>query len=218
MRIRYFVSVMFAICALSGPLWGAAAEKAKDDRVVKDGMLVSIDFTVKSPDGKVIETSKGTKPVAYIHGKKMLPPGLEKELTGMKVGAEKQVTVPNAYGKVDPKAVVELPKEKVPPNALKVGAVLLGRGPDGVSMPMTVREVKEKSVVFDLNHPMAGKTLVFDVKVVDIKPAPPIPTQPATPAAPAKPNPPVQPATPAAPTKPNPPSQPAKPADPAIKK
>lgn len=218
MRIRYLVSVLFAICALSGPVWGAATEKTKDDRIIKDGMLVSIDFTVKSPDGKVIETSKGNKPVAYIHGKKMLPPGLEKELTGMKVGAEKHVTIENAYGKVDPKAVVELPKEKVPPNALKVGAVLLGRSPDGVSMPMTVREIKEKSVVFDLNHPMAGKTLVFDVKVVDIKPAPPIPTQPAKPAAPAKPNPPAQPTTPATPTKPNPPPQPAKPADPAQNK
>ena len=211
MHIRYFVSVLFTI-ALSGTVWGAAPEKAKDDRVVKDGMLVSIDFTVKSPDGKVIESSKGSKPVAYIHGKNMLPPGLEKELTGMKVGAEKHVTIENAYGKIDPKAVMELPKEKVPPNALKVGAVLLGRSPEGVSMPMTVRQIKDKSVVFDLNHPMAGKTLVFDVKVVDIKTAPPIPGQPPNPAAPAKPT------TPAAPSKPAPPAGPAKPADPARNK
>ncbi len=184
MRIRYFVFVLFAICALGGPVWGAAAEKAKDERVVKDGLLVSIDFTVKNPDGKVIETSKGSKPVAYIHGKKMLPPALERELTGMKVGAEKHLTIENAYGKLDPKRVEEVPKEKIPPNALKVGAVLLGRGPDGVTMPMTVRAIKEKSVVLDLNHPMAGKTLVFDVKVVDVRPAPPVPAQPAKPADP----------------------------------
>jgi len=83
--------------------------------------------------------------------------------TGMIVKKDKAERIPSE------------PKEKVPPNALKVGAVLLGRSPDGVSMPMTVREIKDKSVVFDLNHPMAGKTLVFDVKVVDVKPAPPIP-------------------------------------------
>lgn len=218
MRIRYLVSVLFAICALSGPVWSAAPEKAKDDRVVKDGMLVSLDFTVKSPDGKVIETSKGSQPVAYIHGKNMLPPGLEKELTGMKVGAEKHVTIENAYGKIDPKAVMELPKEKVPPNALKVGAVLLGRSPEGVSMPMTVRQIKDKSVIFDLNHPMAGKTLVFDVKVVDIKTAPPIPAQPPKPAAPAKPTAPAPSATPATPTKPNPPAAPVRPAEPAQNK
>ncbi len=68
---------------------------------------------------------------------------------------------------------------------------------------MTVREIKEKTVVMDLNHPMAGKTLVFDVKVVDIQLPPPPPSAPAKPAAPAKPS---------------APAQPAKPADPAQKK
>ena len=64
-------------------------------------------------------------------------------------------------------------------------------------MPMTVREIKEKTVVMDLNHPLAGKTLVFDVKVVDIQPAPPPPTTsksapPAQPGAPTKPSAPPQ--------------------------
>jgi hypothetical protein len=74
-------------------------------------------------------------------------------------------------------------------------------------VPMTVREIKEKTVVMDLNHPMAGKTLVFDVKVVDIQPAPPPPAQPAKPAAPAKP---VAPPAPAKPTEPAKPAEPAK--------
>ena len=83
-----------------------------------------------------------------------------------------------------------------------MGAVLAAKSPEGAVVPMTVREIKEKTVVMDLNHPMAGKTLVFDVKVVDIQPPPP----PATPAKPA------------APAKPSAPAQPAKPADPAQKK
>ena len=61
---------------------------------------------------------------------------------------------------------------------------------------MSPHEIKEKTVVLDLNHPMAGKTLVFDVKVLDIQPAaaqPPQPTQPAAPAQPAKPAQPAQP-------------------------
>ena len=183
----------------------AGAEKAKNDLVVKDGMMVSLDYTLKSPDGKLLETSKGREPLKYIHGQKMMIPGLEKELTGMKVGGEKHVTVKpeDGYGKINPNAVQEVPKEKIPPNALKVGAVLAARSPEGMVVPMTVKEIKEKTVVMDMNHPMAGKTLVFDVKIVDIQPAPPPPSRPATPAAPVKPN---------------APAAPAKPADPAQKK
>jgi FKBP-type peptidyl-prolyl cis-trans isomerase SlyD len=179
MRVHLSGFFPFMLIFLFVPqVFAATAEKtAKDDRVVKDGMLITLDYTVKSPDGKLLETSKGSRPLQYIHGKKMMIPGLEKELTGMKVGAEKHVTVKpeEGYGKLNPKAVQEVPKEKVPPNALKIGAVLVGTDKNGSPMPMTVREIKEKTVVMDLNHPLAGKTLVFDVKVVDIQPAPPPP-------------------------------------------
>jgi FKBP-type peptidyl-prolyl cis-trans isomerase SlyD len=206
MPITFLSPVIILVALLLGtPPQLAGAEKAKNDRVVKDGMMVSLDYTLKSPDGKLIETSKGREPLKYIHGQKMMIPGLEKELTGMKVGGEKHVTVKpeDAYGKINPNAVQEVPKEKIPPNALKVGAVLAARSPEGMVVPMTVKEIKEKTVVMDMNHPMAGKTLVFDVKIVDIQPAPPPPAQPTMPGAPAKPN---APATP------------AKPADPAQKK
>lgn len=190
---------------LSSPVYLAAAEKAKDDRVVKDGMMVSLDYTLKGTDGKVMETSKGREPLKYIHGQKMMIPGLERELAGMKVGGQKNVTVKpeDAYGKINPNAVQEIPKEKIPPNALKVGAVLAASSPQGMVVPMTVRQIKEKTVVMDMNHPMAGKTLVFDIKVVDIQPAPPPPS--------------AQPAKPAPPAKPSAPAQPAKPGDPAQK-
>jgi FKBP-type peptidyl-prolyl cis-trans isomerase SlyD len=203
--ILLFVTLLSAL-ALCSPAYLSAAEKAKDDRVVKDGLMVSFDYTLKGTDGKVIETSKGKEPLRYIHGQKMMIPGLEKELTGMKVGGEKHVTVKpeDAYGKLDPKAIKEVPKEKVPPNALKVGAVLAETRPDGSVVPLTVRQIKEKTVVMDLNHPMAGKTLVFDVKVVDIQPLPPAPSS--------------QPAKPATPSKPVAPGQPAKPTEPGQKK
>ena len=188
-----------------------AAEKAKNDRVVKDGMLVSMDYTLKGTDGKVIDTNKGREPLKYVHGQKAMIPGLERELTGMKVGGEKNVTVKpeDAYGPINKNAFQEVPKEKLPPNGLKVGAVLAAKSPEGQVVPMRVHEIKDSTVVMDMNHPMAGKTLVFNVKIVDIQPAPPPPPPAAAkPAAPAKPAEPAKPATPA---------QPAKPADPAIK-
>jgi FKBP-type peptidyl-prolyl cis-trans isomerase SlyD len=195
-------SLFLYVFVLSGVALPATTEKATDDRVVKDGLMISLEYTLKSPDGKVLESSTGREPLKYIHGQKMMIPGLERELTGMKIGAVKHVTVKpeDGYGKINPKAVQEVPKENVPANGLKVGAVLAARSPEGMVMPMTVKEIKEKTVVMDMNHPMAGKTLVFDVKVVDIQPAPkPAPAQPPKPASPAKPSAPAIPAKPAEP-------------------
>jgi FKBP-type peptidyl-prolyl cis-trans isomerase SlyD len=183
-----------------------AAEKKADDRVVKDGQLVSLHYTLKGTDGKIIESSKEKEPLKYVHGRKMIIPGLEKELAGMKVGGEKHVTVKpeDAYGQVNKNAFQEIAKERVPANGLKIGAILNGQGAQGQPMQARVHEIKEKTVVLDFNHPMAGKTLNVDVKVVDIQPAPP-------PAA-------VKPAAPSAPAKPESPQQAPKPAEPAAKK
>jgi FKBP-type peptidyl-prolyl cis-trans isomerase SlyD len=180
-----------------------AAEKAKTETVVKDGMLVSFDYTLKSTDGKVIETSKGREPLKYIHGQRMMIPGLEKELAGMKVGDEKHVTVKpeDGYGPINKNAFQEVPKEKIPANGLKVGAMLAAKSPEGRVIPMRVAEIKEKTVVMDMNHPMAGKTLVFDVKIVAIQPAPPPQAPTAQPATPAKPGAAAQPVKPAEPEK-----------------
>lgn len=197
MRIKLFSIYLCSLLITGAP--ALAAEKAKDERMVKDGLMISLDYTLKSPDGKVIETSKGREPLRYIHGQKMMIPGLEKELTGMKVGGAKHVTVKpeDGYGKIDPNAVREIPKEQVPANALKVGAVLASQEPDGSIKPMTVKQIKEKTVLMDMNHPMAGKTLVFDVKVVDIQPAPKPSSAPPQQAPAAKSTAPAKPAEPA---------------------
>jgi FKBP-type peptidyl-prolyl cis-trans isomerase SlyD len=204
MRTKLILSLV-SLAAFMLVSWAilAAAEKTKDDRVVKDGMLVSLEYTIKGTDGKLMDTNKGREPLKYVHGQKMMIPGLEKELAGMKVGGEKHVTVKpeDAYGLVDPKAFQEVPKEKVPAKGLKVGIMLAAKTPDGTVVPSRVHEIKEKTVVMDMNHPMAGKTMVFDVKILDIQPAPPPSLPPAQPNAPAKPGVPAQPSKPAEPAK-----------------
>ena len=200
MPIRaYFLLALIALI-FTGPAISISAEKAKNDRVVKDGMSVSFDYTLKDTDGKIIETSKGKSPLTYTHGQKQMIPGLEKQLTGMKVGDEKNVRVKpeEAYGPINKNAFQEVPKEKIPANGLKVGAMLASKTADGQVIPVRVAEIKEKTVVVDMNHPMAGKTLVFDVKIVDIQlPSAP----PAAPSPAAKPEAPAKPAKPAEPTK-----------------
>ena len=101
--------------------------------------------------------------------------GLEKELAGMKVGQEKHVRVKpeDAYGQVNPKLFQEFSKEQVPPEILKeikVGTMVPMRNQAGREFQLPVTEIKEKAIVINLNHPMAGKTLIFDVKVLDIQP------------------------------------------------
>jgi len=176
-----------------------AAEKSQDNNVVKDGSVVSLQYTLSGEDGKTIESNKGKEPLKYTHGSRQIVPGLEKNLAGMKMGEEKRVKVKpeDGYGPVDPKGFQEFPKEKIPAEALKVGTVLVAKGPQGQQVPVRVHEIKEKTVVLDLNHPMAGKTLVFDVKVLDIQPA--AASQPAKSGQPAPPQQPSKPAQPAQP-------------------
>ncbi|HEX2262089.1 MAG TPA: FKBP-type peptidyl-prolyl cis-trans isomerase, partial [Candidatus Binatia bacterium] len=158
----------------------------------------SLQYTLSGEDGKAIESNKGKEPLKYTQGNRQIVPGLEKGLAGMKMGEEKRVKVTpeEGYGPVDPKGFQEFPKEKIPSEGLKVGSVLMATGPQGQQVPVRVHEIKEKTVVLDLNHPMAGKTLVFDVKVLDIQPAAAQPPQPAQPAAPPQPAKPAQPAQP----------------------
>ena len=164
------VSAILSLLLASGSAL-AQQNPAAAKAVVETGSAVSFDYTLTDDSGKVVDTSKGKEPMQYIHGKGQIIPGLEKELAGMSVGSEKKVTVKpeEAYGAVDPTAFTEVPKEKLPPDALKVGTMLLAQGPQGQGVPVRVHEIKEKTVVMDFNHPLAGKTLSFDVKITDIK-------------------------------------------------
>jgi FKBP-type peptidyl-prolyl cis-trans isomerase SlyD len=73
------------------------------------------------------------------------------------------------YGLSDPKAVQEVLREKIPAEAQQVGATLMTKAADGRAIPMRIQEIREKTVVVDFNHPLAGKTLNFNVKVTDVK-------------------------------------------------
>ena len=74
-----------------------------------------------------------------------------------------------AFGLIDPAAQTEVPKEVLPPESLVVGAQLMARTAAGEERPVVVKEIKDKTVVVDLNHPLAGKTLVFEIKVLGIE-------------------------------------------------
>ena len=162
-----------AALALLTSLNHAFAQAPQPANVIKDGSIVSLEYTLTGDDGKVIDTNKGKEPLRYVDGRDQIIPGLEKALEGLAAGAEKKVTVKpeDGYGEVDPKNFQEVPKETVPADSRKVGATLVAQTPEGQQFPVRVHEIKETTVVMDMNHPLAGKTLFFEVKVLDVKPS-----------------------------------------------
>jgi FKBP-type peptidyl-prolyl cis-trans isomerase SlyD len=139
--------------------------------MIKNGSLVRFEYTLSDENGKVLQSNKGKDPISYTHGGHELIPGLEKGLSGMEINEEKSFSVrpEEGYGPLDPNAFKEVPKTEIPAEALIVGTPLSARGPEGDDAIIHVREVKQKTVVLDFNHPLAGKTLNFDVKVLAIQ-------------------------------------------------
>src|ERR1044071_5588684 len=128
--LRFFV----AACAVTMLFFSCDAFAQTASRpalAIQAGSMVAFDYTLTDESGNVIDTSKGKETMHYVHGKGQIIPGLEKELAGMTVGSEKKVTVKpeDAYGQVNPQAFQEVPKDKIPAEALKVGAVLPAPGP-----------------------------------------------------------------------------------------
>lgn len=137
---------------------------------VSKGKAVSLEYTVKLDNGEVVDSSAGKDPMTYTQGANEIIRGVEQAVEGMSVGESKEVTVApgDGYGERDPSAFQELPKDKVP-ETVKVGTQLEGKDKSGRVVRPVVAEIKEESVLLDFNHPLAGKTLFFDVKVVKIQ-------------------------------------------------
>jgi FKBP-type peptidyl-prolyl cis-trans isomerase SlyD len=168
-------AALFLLTSMSVPGGGPAQQAItlKPGSVVQEGSFVSIEYTLTDDGGNVIDTNVGKEPLTYIQGAGQIVKGLEHELNGLKVGDHKKVSVKpeDGYGVPSEKAFQEIPREKIPSEAQKAGAMLMTKGPDGRGVPIRVAEVKEKTVVVDFNHPLAGKTLNFDVTIKDIKAA-----------------------------------------------
>ncbi len=164
-----FASCILTVMVLTSPVSG---ESGKGGKVmsISEGKEISIEYTLKLDNQTVVDTNVGDKPLTYVHGTHQIIPGLEKALEGMKVGERKHVEIKpeEGYGAVDPKAFLEADKKLIPEDALKVDSLLQGQDNNGKTFTARVSEIKEQTVILDLNHPLAGKTLFFDVKVLDI--------------------------------------------------
>jgi FKBP-type peptidyl-prolyl cis-trans isomerase SlyD len=157
-----------AVLLLASP--ALAQTPAASDAAIQNGSSVSLEYTLKDDSGQVLESNRGKAPLTFTQGHQQIIPGLERELIGMRPGEEKRVVVKpeDAYGDVVPNAQTEVPKDAIPKEGLKVGTTLIARSGSGEPRPVVVKEIRETTVVLDLNHPLAGKTLYFDVKVLGV--------------------------------------------------
>jgi FKBP-type peptidyl-prolyl cis-trans isomerase SlyD len=136
--------------------------------------VVGIEYEVKEAGkNEIVDSNKGSQPLEFIMGTGQIIPGLEKGLTGMQEGESGDILVPakDAYGEYNSEAVQTLPIEQFEGIELKEGLTLYGQGENGQTVQVTVKSFNDKEVVVDFNHPLAGKDLMFSVKVVSAREA-----------------------------------------------
>lgn len=140
---------------------------------VADGMVVSLDYTLRLDDGQVIDSSNGREALQFLQGQGQIIPGLEQALYGMGVGEEKDVEIApgDGYGETDPDAYQMVPHDLFPADMeLSEGMGLRMRDEAGQPLEAYVADVSPDGVLLDFNHPLAGETLYFHVKIADLRP------------------------------------------------
>ncbi len=139
---------------------------------VQHGNTVKVHYTGKLSDGEVFDSSVNREPLEFKIGAGQLIPGFENGVMGMKTGESKTITLEpaQAYGDRHDNLVVEFAKADFPENIVpSVGLALQLSNPDGNTLNAVITEVGEDSVTIDANHPLAGKTLVFEIELLEIK-------------------------------------------------
>jgi FKBP-type peptidyl-prolyl cis-trans isomerase SlyD len=137
---------------------------------VKSGSKVSIDYTL-TVDGQIVDSSEGRDPLSYVQGESQIIPGLEEELIGLKKGDKKSVIIApeKGYGERNLEAIHTVPSNSFKnPELLKEGEVVVGQADDQQFQAIIVKIGKE-DVTLDTNHPLAEKTLNFEIEMMDIE-------------------------------------------------
>lgn len=140
-------------------------------QTVKTGNTIRVEYTGRFEDGEIFDTSRGKQPLSFTVGAGQLIPGFDAAVVEMAVGDQKTVTIDpqNAYGEYREDRLFSMPKTNIPADLdLEIGMTVQLTDKNGKPVPAVVRGLEEESVSLDINHPLAGKTLVFDIEVVSI--------------------------------------------------
>ena len=152
-------------CGSHGQVHDQVEREVVDGPIEKD-RVVLVAFRLTDAEGELIDASEG---IRYLHGHGQLLPGLEKALEGLVVGDRAKATLSpeDGYGKRDEARVIQALTEELPAG-LAPGAMVHAQLPKGGVIPLTVVAIDGPTVTLDGNHPLAGKTLVFEVEVREV--------------------------------------------------
>lgn len=140
---------------------------------IQDKHLVKLNYSVRNKENGELLDSNKDKPFTILIGGNQIIPGLEKALIGKKAGSKFSVEIQpkDAYGDRNNSLLQEIPKEQFSGIELKIGMSLFGQGNNGETIQVTVNDIGEDSVIVDYNHPLAGKTLLFDIDIISSREA-----------------------------------------------
>jgi peptidylprolyl isomerase len=143
-----------------------------DFLVIENGNIVKMHYSAKVGDC-LIDTSRDKNPVEFKVGEGQVLQGLDEAVVGLDTGDKKTVVVPpeKAYGKRENGLTQKIPrdKSKEPPEGVKEGNVVQYTTRQGKNMYATITKVEDDNLTLDLNHPLAGQTINFDLEIVDVK-------------------------------------------------
>lgn len=141
------------------------------DKCIADGKIVCLSYTLSLMDGTPVDSSTDSGTWTYVHGKTKMPAGLVRGIEGLQEGehVRLELSPEDAFGELDPTGFHHLPKDHFPASALYVGYSTEVAGPGGSVIAFRIHEIHDDTVTINLNHPLAGEHVVFDVTVVHVQ-------------------------------------------------
>lgn len=138
---------------------------------VEMGSRIRLNFELRFSDGVYVDSNHGLEPVDVIVGDGILLEAVESELIGKTVNDLIHLTIPpdDGYGFADPSLIEEIPLDSLPPESRKVGAALTAYDDEGQERIVMVTEIDDDVAMVDFNHPYAGRTLCYQLEILDIK-------------------------------------------------
>lgn len=138
--------------------------------MIKNGDLVTVHYTGMLEDGQIFDSSVGNEPIQFKIGDNQVIEGFETAVLGLKPTDKitVKITPEKGYGFVREDFILTVPIDKVPKETT-VGAVLQGIDRNGSPFEVIVKEMNDETVVLDSNHPLAGKNMIFEIEIVEVK-------------------------------------------------
>ncbi len=166
MTKRQFLAILGAVLAGTTLIGGCSPQYAEE------GDAVSVHYTGTLEDGSQFDSSEGGDPLRFTIGASQMIRGFEDAVYGMKVGETKTVTIPSAqaYGAASDEMIYVMERDQFPAGTdLEVGRQITLTAGDGSRFPATVTELTDTTVTLDANHRLAGKDLIFEIKLVEVR-------------------------------------------------